>query len=1005
MPAVVRANRRTRLVPYHNALPPPPSSYRYSVRRFWSRAALCLLGLTGPLAAQSAAEKARPAAANESTEGDMIALSPFVVNASEDRGYQAQSTLSGSRMKSDLKDLASPVSAFTEQFLLDAAIVSTDELAGYMLSTEFDFGEESGGQNRLFSGNGKPLRMRGLAGGEVTTNFFKNGGNVDAFSTERIDQARGPNAILFGVGNPGGIINTSTKRAKLNGDSGTVASQVRSFAGTRLEGDYNQVVLPGVLAVRLSAVDMRRGSWRNHEFNDERRYFGTLKWRVTKTTELVAEAERGHLEKRANRTFTALDGYTVWAAAGHQLSAVANPAAGIERHSGVGTTWLVLNQGNDTLLDYSAATRTVARNQTGGDPVVTDFSVLPKETSILGDGMGQTDYYTRLGAFLTQSLGPQLNFELAAMRYDDDFLNVDAQNNLGRFLRFDPDPVTPLGTPNPNAGRAYLEADPQINPRKSRTDAVRLSGNYRLDLGFFGKHLLAGVHEYNYDQQNQANLREFVVSSNAPSTRLAAVANRLPENNNNRVWRRTYVDLAGPSPDIVLANWRLHSSNLLRDAVTGNTYETAFIPFGTGTVPYTATETRTTIGLLQSNFWRDRLRTTVGLSREARTTFSSTYTRLPPMPGFTQGQLSPLKTPATEASATSQAFSIVFNPIKALGFTYSEAHNLGLPRASGSVPSLDGTRPNQLPPRVEGNSRDLGLKLDLFERRLFLSAIYFETSSDNDFDFSPVTSQASIDNIWDALAANGVVDPLTNTAIVSPRDIVTGGTFSSKTQGYEVELTANPTPQWRLFLNYTCATTQRANVSPEMVAYIAQQRDYWTQGDRPRMYLNGRGVGLAPTARDDNTSIDTIQEQLDVIDQNLLNNVAFANGRRPLGQIPQRVNFRTTYDFDRGAWKGVSLGGGTRWFDRTIIGFIGATAASAPVITYGPEQIFFDLNVSYRRRLGFFHRKLNWSIQLNVNNALNNAAYVPIRLNNLNEVLNYRFNPPREFILMNRISF
>lgn len=936
---------------------------------------------------------------------DLVELSPFVVNASEDRGYQAQSTLSGSRMKTNLKDLAAPVSAFTEQFLLDTAIINTDEIANYMLSTEFDFGEDSGGQNRLFSGNAKPLRMRGLSGGEVTTNFFKNGGNVDSFSTERIDQARGPNAILFGVGNPGGIINTSTKRAKLNGNSGVVAGQIRSFEGTRIEGDYNQVVIPNKLAFRLAAVDMRRGSWRNHQFNDERRYFGTMKWRVTKSTEVVGEIERGHIERRSNRTFTALDGYSVWAGAGKQLSATALTTAGIERHSGVGTSWLVLNQNNDTLVDYSAATRTTARNQNGGDPVITDFNLVPKETSILGPGMGQSDRYTRMSAFITQSFGPNINFELAAMRFDDDFVNVDAQNNLGRFLRYDPDPVTPTGATNPNAGKPYVEFDPQINPRDTRSDAIRLSGNYRTDLGFFGKHTVAAVHEYDYDRTTQLNLREFVVSSNAPSTRLTAAANRLPENNNNRVWRRTYVDLAGPSSDIVGADWRQHISTGQRDPVSGNVYETAFIPFGTGAVPYNATETHTTIAMLQSSFWKDRIRTLVGMSRDERTTSSSTYTRLAPTTGFTQGVLAPIKTTPTEASSKSKAFSVVYYPVSWVGLTYSEAHNLGLPRTAGSIPSADGSRPNQIPPRVEGNSRDMGLKFDLFDQRLFISGIYFETSSDNDFDFSPATSQLSINNIWDALATNGVSDPLTNSAISTPRDILSGGTFSSATQGYEVELMANPTKNWRVFLNYTRTSTRRTNISPELVAYIAAQRAYWTQGDRARMYLNGRGVGLAPLARDGNTSVDTIQEQLDQIDTNLLNNVTFADGRRPAGQIPQRLNFRTTYDFDTGILKGISAGGGARWSDKPIIGFIGATATTDPVITYGPEQVFADLNFSYRRKLKLFGAKVNWTVQLNINNVLDNDAYVPLRLNNTNEVLNYRFNDPREFILTNRIAF
>ena len=51
----------------------------------------------------------------------------------------------------------------------------------------------------------------------------------------------------------------------------------------------------------------------------------------------------------------------------------------------------------------------------------------------------------------------------------------------------------------------------------------------------------------------------------------------------------------------------------------------------------------------------------------------------------------------------------------------------------------------------------MGIKLDLFDRRLFLNALYFQTTAGNDFDFSPPVTQASLNSIWDALAANGIL--------------------------------------------------------------------------------------------------------------------------------------------------------------------------------------------------------------------------------------------------------
>lgn len=958
-----------------------------------------------PRAATATARAAESVVA-ASAAGDVVELSPFTVNAAADRGYQAQSSLSGSRLKTDLKDMAAPVSAFTEQFLLDTATTNTDDLARFMLSTEFDFGEDAGGQNRLF-GTARPLRMRGLAGGEVTTNFFKTGGRADAFSLKRIEQARGPNAILFGVGNPGGIINSTTKRARLNASSGAISGRIRSHEGTRIEGDYNQVVVPNTLAVRIAAVKTNLNSWRNHQFNDEDRYFGTLRWRPTTKTDLTFEAEKGHQDKRSNRTFTALDAYTPWLAAGRPLSATANAALAAERHSGVGTNWIVLTENDGTLLDRSAQTRTTARNQVGGDPTLNDFRVLPRETSILGPGMGQSEDYVRLSAFLTHAFTPALNVELAAMRQDIHFVNVDAQQNLSQYLRADPSPTLPTGATNPNAGRAYLESQTQRVNRDARLDAVRLSGSYRFDLGrIFGAHTLAAVGEYNFEEQLALQNREFVVSSNAPSTTLAAAANRLPENNNNRIWRRTYVDLNGPSDGIVMLDWRKRSSSGLVDPVTGRTYATDWIPFGATAVPFTSTETKTAIGMLQSAFWKNRIHTVVGLSRDERSSLSGSYTRLAPTPGFTGGVLTPIRgTVPTEGGVTNKSFSGVFHATPWLGLTYSRAANSGLANNSGSIPSADGTLPNQLPPRAEGNSEEVGLKLDLFGRRVFIAAQYFQTSADNDFDFTSVVSQANVNLIWDALAANGVADPITGRPITATRDVITGSTFSSKTQGYEVELTANPTKDWRLFLNYTRTRTVRSNIAPEMVAYIAAQRGFWTQGDRARMYLVGRGVGLASAARDGNATVDTITEQLDLIDNNLLNGVVLANGRRPLGQIPQRLNFRTTYDLDEGVLKGVSLGLGARLFDRPIIGFIAATATTPPVIRHGDRQAFVDANISYRRKFRAFGRSVGWSVQLNVDNVLNNDRYLVLRQNNLGEVLNYKFNDPREWILTNRFTF
>src|SRR4051812_10937048 len=45
-----------------------------------------------------------------STANDAVVLSPFEVRPEEDNGYKATSTLAGTRLRSDLKDLAASIS-------------------------------------------------------------------------------------------------------------------------------------------------------------------------------------------------------------------------------------------------------------------------------------------------------------------------------------------------------------------------------------------------------------------------------------------------------------------------------------------------------------------------------------------------------------------------------------------------------------------------------------------------------------------------------------------------------------------------------------------------------------------------------------------------------------------------------------------------------------------------------------------------------------------------------
>ncbi|MDB6167540.1 MAG: hypothetical protein JWM88_404, partial [Verrucomicrobia bacterium] len=279
-----------------------------------------------PSAQTNAAESTQtsPAKADET-----IALSPFEVRSDKDNGYIATNTLAGSRLNTRLMDTPASISVMTKDFLDDIGAIGVTKAMEYALSAGNDIGG-GGSQVGASTGNGLignayNFQIRGYRSATLTRNYFPTLLNADAFNIERIEVARGPNSLLFGIGGPGGIVNTTPKTADPNRTFGSVGLRIGSWANRRATIDLNQSLVQGKLAARVNLLDQEADGYHDFETDNQRRGALALTWRPTSSTTVRFDGELGHLHQNRVRPWGASEGYSKWAANGRRMFAFGTP--------------------------------------------------------------------------------------------------------------------------------------------------------------------------------------------------------------------------------------------------------------------------------------------------------------------------------------------------------------------------------------------------------------------------------------------------------------------------------------------------------------------------------------------------------------------------------------------------------------------------------------------------------------------------------------------------------
>lgn len=255
----------------------------------------CLLAalLTCATAQTTPPPSASAASAVESDE--IIEMSPFVVSTTGDEENISEST-SGTLVSRPLEKLPMGIQVVSAELMKQLDIFNADTLNRVVpgLANQNNTTSEGTGNNTQYASRGFTVLPR--------RNGFAPGGRLyDMTGIDRVEVIRGPNSLLYGQSDAGGIINYITKRPRIRssaGVRGTTSVAGGNYAFYRAQMDVDATLIPGVLGFRLPASFTSNEREFNFFRNKVIAYNPSLLYRPFKNTEVSFEWE--YLDVRTN---------------------------------------------------------------------------------------------------------------------------------------------------------------------------------------------------------------------------------------------------------------------------------------------------------------------------------------------------------------------------------------------------------------------------------------------------------------------------------------------------------------------------------------------------------------------------------------------------------------------------------------------------------------------------------------------------------------------------------
>jgi hypothetical protein len=977
-----------------------------------------LLALAG-LAITPAVRSAQPG--SPSTAEEAVLLSPFHVDATSERGYYATQTLNGTRLRTDLEDIGSSLTVFTDQMLEDLGANSIYDIMAFAPNTDpfvMSTSDITGNGNDFINIPTKFV-SRGGTSTVVGQDFFANNIPQDRFNSEAMTFTRGPNAILFGLGDAAGAFLSSTKRAKFR-NAMTVEQQMDSRGGHRATVDLNRVVVPNHVAFRYAGVFEGLNDFRLHNNAYQRRHFSTLTFTPFRKTTVRVNAERGHIQQSGVRPWPDYDAVSPWLAAGSPLLATfVNTAGGkpngiqnfgyaglvSTEYSPGGTpipTQRLQNQGQSVPPSFSNG---FAVNGATFRSLVNE-SIYPTFASAFGNSAYRLTDYHNSSVFFEQQITQDLFVEAAINRVDSRLRAINGFVGQLSYIYVDPNRQLPDGAPNPNVGRLYSQSQSTIIDAPNWAKNVRAMASYQFDfstrargwLRNFGRHHAAAFVERDNTNGWSSNNGLWNTTPFATTGAAATITNGA-----NAIQYRYYYDPANHKVGTSVGRHLEAIPVLYANDPLPPRHPSGVTPAFMSQQGLNISKTIITTKAiaLQSFFWNDRIVLTNGWRTDNQVNWAgypNDFAAMRDARGISpRGDDINIRDFAAgsrnERGGRTYSRGLVFHALRWLSLSYNTSNNL---RVNGLARNVFG----DLLPNPQGEGSDYGVKLAILGGRVYAGVTYYTNSSLNASD--SISNNAAgnfkqFDQLWIAVATHtGDVKYLTSP--YSTLSTVWSDVVSTTSKGWEFSLTANPSRQWRVTIN---GSKRGNNTTTARGTYINQ---YMAQ------YIPI--IKSHPEWQPLDASGQTVAQRVADLENTLVNFNAIRNSPSANFASNWTLNLIQTYEFAReGPLGGFAVGGSMNARGRAINGFaVDSRAVLDPSTPYhAPSYANFGAWVSYRRKI--FRNRLDWRLQLNVRNLLDENTIFPLVAvdrrdgKHTPEVVIYNLKEPRTYLFTSSFRF